>query len=138
VQLNTSARLRDLAGQGVIGARERPPLIIRRCENNQRSDGGRGPQHPPRRHQLVTCHGVALRAISSSPAVLLYMPVASVPDGYLRITAVRKERPALHHLGSIPAKSVLGHTFQALASGDTSAKQGMSSVTTRLPLGTNH
>src|SRR5215211_216442 len=45
--LSTPAGLRDLAGQGVVGARERPPLIIRRCENNQRSDGGRGPQHRP-------------------------------------------------------------------------------------------
>src|SRR5829696_1851601 len=48
---NTPAGLRDVAGQGVIGARERPPLIIRRCENNQRSDGGRGPQH--RLHPLA-------------------------------------------------------------------------------------
>jgi hypothetical protein len=46
--VNTTAGLRDLAGQGVRGAAERPPLSIRCCEDNQSSDGGRGPQHRPR------------------------------------------------------------------------------------------
>jgi hypothetical protein len=44
----TPAGLRDLAGQAVIGAAERPPLIIRCCEDNQRPDGGRRPRQRPR------------------------------------------------------------------------------------------
>ncbi len=44
---STPAVDRDLAGQGVAMVGEqtgRPPLMIRCCENNRRSDGGRRPQ----------------------------------------------------------------------------------------------
>ena len=48
---STSARLRDLAGQSVIGARERPPLIIWRCANNKDQTVAAGPSIDPTRWQ---------------------------------------------------------------------------------------
>ena len=48
---STPARLRDLAGQSVIGARERPPLIIWRCANNKDQTVAAGPSIAPTRWQ---------------------------------------------------------------------------------------
>jgi hypothetical protein len=48
---STPAGLRDLAGQSVIGARERPPLIIWRCANNKDQTVAAGPSIDPTRWQ---------------------------------------------------------------------------------------
>ena len=52
-EINTPAGLRDLAGQGVIGAAERPPLIIRCCEDNQDQTVAAGHSIDPARWQTA-------------------------------------------------------------------------------------